>query len=192
MSKTARQAGRVTGCSNCHTCAPNRIGGPMRMIVCPECGYKRCPKANDCRNACTGSNEPGQTGSAYPAVQTLDEARVQRSTLVSTIKSEWRTDHVEDILAMVQPQRIAELEDERDELAIGMHKPDAHAPTVEQIISAIDGCEASRDEIRDMISAALADARRDAGGIVTVCQRPCRTCGPDGCADSVACPSGAR
>ena len=30
-------------------------------------------------------------------------------------------------------------------------------------------------------------ATRDAGGVVTVCQRPCR-CGPDGCADSVACP----
>jgi len=53
--------------------APNRPGGPMRMIVCSVCGNKRCPKANDCRNACTGSNEPGQPGSAYPAVPTLDE-----------------------------------------------------------------------------------------------------------------------
>lgn len=33
-------------------------------------------------------------------------------------------------------------------------------------------------------------ATRDAGGVVTVCQRPCR-CGPDMCADSVACPRGA-
>ncbi|MFS8319194.1 hypothetical protein RPF54_24860, partial [Enterobacter hormaechei subsp. xiangfangensis] len=30
-------------------------------------GNKRCPHANDHRNACTGSNEPGQEGSAYPA-----------------------------------------------------------------------------------------------------------------------------
>jgi hypothetical protein len=36
------------------------------MIVCPDCGNKRCPKANDHRHACTGSNEPGQPGSAYP------------------------------------------------------------------------------------------------------------------------------
>jgi hypothetical protein len=35
------------------------------MIVCPTCGYKRCPHANDHRNACTGSNERGQPGSAY-------------------------------------------------------------------------------------------------------------------------------
>ena len=33
-------------------------------------------------------------------------------------------------------------------------------------------------------------ATRDAGGVVTVCQRACR-CGPGGCADSVACPRGA-
>ena len=38
----------------------------MRFVVCPDCGNKRCPRANDHRNACTGSNEPGQEGSAYP------------------------------------------------------------------------------------------------------------------------------
>ncbi|WP_186083633.1 hypothetical protein [Burkholderia gladioli] len=37
-----------------------------RMIVCATCGNKRCPHANDHRHACTGSNEPGQPGSAYP------------------------------------------------------------------------------------------------------------------------------
>ncbi|MFO4449460.1 DUF551 domain-containing protein [Klebsiella quasipneumoniae subsp. quasipneumoniae] len=39
----------------------------MRFVVCPDCGNKRCPRANNHRNACTGSNEPGQEGSAYPA-----------------------------------------------------------------------------------------------------------------------------
>lgn len=37
------------------------------MILCPTCGNKRCPHASDCRYACTGSNEPGQEGSVYPA-----------------------------------------------------------------------------------------------------------------------------
>lgn len=37
------------------------------FIVCVVCGNKRCPKATDHNNDCTGSNEPGQTGSAYPA-----------------------------------------------------------------------------------------------------------------------------
>lgn len=50
----------------CHTCRPVTISD-MRFVVCPECGNKRCPHANDHRNACTGSNEPGQEGGAYPA-----------------------------------------------------------------------------------------------------------------------------
>jgi hypothetical protein len=45
------------------------IAMQSRMIVCPKCGNKRCPKANDHRNECTGSNESGQPGSAYPARQ---------------------------------------------------------------------------------------------------------------------------
>jgi len=36
-----------------------------RMIVCPVCGNKRCPKATDHNYECTGSNEPGQNGSRY-------------------------------------------------------------------------------------------------------------------------------
>ncbi len=50
----------------CRTCRPINLTD-MRFVVCPECGNKRCPHANDHRNACTGSNEPGQEGSAYPA-----------------------------------------------------------------------------------------------------------------------------
>ena len=55
----------IPGCS-CRTCRPVTMTD-MRFVVCPECGNKRCPHANDHRNACTGSNEPGQEGSAYPA-----------------------------------------------------------------------------------------------------------------------------
>lgn len=50
----------------CRTCRP-LVFNDMRFVVCPDCGNKRCPRANDHRNACTGSNEPGQEGSAYPA-----------------------------------------------------------------------------------------------------------------------------
>lgn len=49
----------------CQTCRPITLAD-MRMVVCPECGNKRCPRANSCANACTGSNAPGQPGSAYP------------------------------------------------------------------------------------------------------------------------------
>jgi hypothetical protein len=51
----------------CLTCNPMRIDDPesIRMALCPTCGNKRCPKANDHRNQCSNSNEPGQKGSAY-------------------------------------------------------------------------------------------------------------------------------
>lgn len=52
----------------CRTCRPVVLND-MRFVVCPNCGNKRCPRANDHRNACTGSNEPGQEGSAYPAAR---------------------------------------------------------------------------------------------------------------------------
>ncbi|HGF9181669.1 TPA: DUF551 domain-containing protein [Klebsiella pneumoniae] len=49
----------------CLTCRPVVLND-MRFVLCPDCGNKRCPRANDHRNACTGSNEPGQEGGAYP------------------------------------------------------------------------------------------------------------------------------
>lgn len=55
----------IPECS-CHACRPVTFAD-SRFVVCPDRGNKRCPHANDHRNACTGSNEPGQEGSAYPA-----------------------------------------------------------------------------------------------------------------------------
>jgi hypothetical protein len=48
----------------CHTCRPITISD-MRMILCPDCGNKRCPKATHHDNTCTNSNEPNQPGSCY-------------------------------------------------------------------------------------------------------------------------------
>ena len=64
----------------CHECLNAPEHGPnnsalQTMILCPGCGNKRCPRANDHRYACTGSNEPGQFGSCYhsSSCDTLDE-----------------------------------------------------------------------------------------------------------------------
>ena len=56
----------------CHSCF-KASGGVMldRMILCPECGNKRCPKASDHSFSCTGSNEPGQIGSIYSVSATV-------------------------------------------------------------------------------------------------------------------------
>lgn len=47
----------------CWSCTPDY----RLMLLCATCGNKRCPKANDHRNVCSNSNEPGQPGSAYPS-----------------------------------------------------------------------------------------------------------------------------
>jgi hypothetical protein len=61
-----------TDCGSCWVCIGDKPAGvsgltigATRMIVCSECGNKRCPHGTDHRNECTGSNEPGQEGSRY-------------------------------------------------------------------------------------------------------------------------------
>ena len=54
----------------CYNCNKDNIVGGLpfvmtRMVLCPECGNKRCPKATDHSNKCTNSNKPGQSGSRY-------------------------------------------------------------------------------------------------------------------------------
>jgi hypothetical protein len=48
----------------CHTCRPITLED-MRMVLCPQCGNKRCPRATDHTLECTHSNEAGQVGSIY-------------------------------------------------------------------------------------------------------------------------------
>lgn len=51
----------------CKACQPLSVI-QTRMIVCPVCGNKRCPRATFHENACTGSNEPGQKGSSWEGI----------------------------------------------------------------------------------------------------------------------------
>ena len=47
---------------------PNFLGLKIpstTMILCPQCGNKRCPHATDHSLPCTDSNDPGQSGSIY-------------------------------------------------------------------------------------------------------------------------------
>lgn len=55
---------RDGGCG-CHACIKARGHRAMHMIVCRQCGNKRCPHATDHNLCCTNSNEPGQAGSLY-------------------------------------------------------------------------------------------------------------------------------
>lgn len=72
----------------CATCRPiTPFGNPEdnRMVLCPTCGNKRCPHANDHRNACTNSNKPGQF--ATPA-QATPEGGHTRLDIMSLIHSQ--------------------------------------------------------------------------------------------------------
>jgi hypothetical protein len=64
------QSKEQDGCGHCHAClvGVTEHGLPVtfqRMILCPDCGNKRCPKASNHRHQCTESNEPNQRGSIY-------------------------------------------------------------------------------------------------------------------------------
>ena len=73
------------GCGSCWKCLegkPSRYGLTFpatndKMIVCVECGNKRCPKATDHTLACTGSNQPGQTGSRFTARAAIEAMEEQ-------------------------------------------------------------------------------------------------------------------
>ena len=69
MSFTEKQgrfiASWEAGLCCCYACIEKRNEVRARMILCPICGNKRCPKASDHKLDCTGSNEPGQAGSRY-------------------------------------------------------------------------------------------------------------------------------
>jgi hypothetical protein len=58
-------ASRRAGLCGCWHCMGERDEMRIRMILCPQCGCKRCPKASDHRLDCTGSNESVQPVSVY-------------------------------------------------------------------------------------------------------------------------------
>lgn len=47
---------------DCLQCFKDAGDRPRIMILCSTCGNKRCPKAEDHRYKCTGSNDPDQVG----------------------------------------------------------------------------------------------------------------------------------
>jgi len=55
------QSGRGICCWDC----ASDLERVTQMIVCPECGNKRCPRSTHHNYKCTDSNEPGQPGSRY-------------------------------------------------------------------------------------------------------------------------------
>ena len=58
------EASEVNWGCECFTCLEAGAFA-VRMVLCPSCGNKRCPKATHHDHPCTNSNEPGQPGSRH-------------------------------------------------------------------------------------------------------------------------------
>lgn len=56
---------KQAGLCCCYRCLNERNEVMAFMVVCQECGFKRCPKASNHDLPCTNSNDPGQPGSFY-------------------------------------------------------------------------------------------------------------------------------
>lgn len=73
-----------TNCSRCFDCLDEPSLSPLenptatRLIICYECGNKRCPHGTNHDNACTGSNEPGQPGSRYGGLPETPESNLRQ------------------------------------------------------------------------------------------------------------------
>ena len=92
------------GCGNCHACLVGVMENNMpvtsqRMIVCSDCGNKRCPKASNHRHKCTGSNEVGQYGSIYTAPRELSDEEIIKIRQAVKAKS---TENWADTLAFAR------------------------------------------------------------------------------------------
>lgn len=72
----------------CHQCHHDRGEWVQFMILCPECGCKRCPHATNHEHTCTGSNDSGQAGSVYGDYQVApddpDETAALKAELDAT------------------------------------------------------------------------------------------------------------
>lgn len=64
MTETCETARSKWCCRTCFKELRTEDDWPI-MFLCPTCGNKRCPKATNHELPCSGSNAPGQEGSAY-------------------------------------------------------------------------------------------------------------------------------
>lgn len=91
----------------CHKCAEGKTirGIPValsRLIVCRQCGNKRCPHASDHDLACTGNNEPGQAGSIFPKTSYVTLPENLNGLADAAFKMVDRGEDPSDVLRMIE------------------------------------------------------------------------------------------
>lgn len=121
---------RPGGCS-CAACKPLSLES-MRMIVCEQCGSKRCPHATDHRLACTNSNDSGQAGSSYgrllvagPTVACAEDLEL----IASRLESFAPNGPAQDGVLLLQAARICRQVAAQESYGGGPTLPDPHPIT---------------------------------------------------------------
>lgn len=154
-----------------------RLAGPQdARVACCTCGYEWV------------AGQDGSHSCSRQMAGTIARLTAERDDLVRAKRTLERAGYTDNGVELWKPplgpsaspllERIAELEAERD--ALESQAGESRA----SYIRLAEECEELRRELRLLRPNGAAAC--DAGGVVTVCQRPCR-CGPDGCADS-GCP----
>jgi hypothetical protein len=146
----------------CETCRPNTMAH-SRMILCPVCGNKRCPRATHHDNACTGSNEPGQKGSSWENYPTPgaggagDVGELERLARAAT-PGPWHVQGVgiggiEDtdgnVIAQAQQFKpVRNKDDLNDRIQNAAFIAAANPAAVLALIDRVRAAEAERDEVQ--------------------------------------------
>lgn len=137
--------GLESNCGNCWACLEllPKVEGDVfdsrfcRMVVCAQCGNKRCPKANNHWHECSGSNEPGQPGSAYADAPVA--APPAQPTAVEPIEAALKAR-----IAALPDDKLSALWDNLQKLA---DAPDEPMPTDEKLIAYVRHDDGSRTPI---------------------------------------------
>lgn len=88
----------------CASCVAEAGVSAWWMIVCDECGNKRCPHGTDHRHECTGSNEPGQVGSGYARM--TSDAHIETITDPAAIRATDEPDERGDFPCCTTPAPV--------------------------------------------------------------------------------------
>jgi hypothetical protein len=83
-----RLARMVLESCGCHACLAKLGEESQFMVLCRECGCKRCPKATNHRHDCTRSNDSGQVGSSY-GTECEQECCTEYRTFMAQRAAEW-------------------------------------------------------------------------------------------------------
>jgi hypothetical protein len=156
-------------CRHCIRERGDTIGGLPRevceFIACAVCGNKRCPHANDHRNACTNSNEPGQSGSAYPASSATNAGQSTVKPVILEQMRDLASQHKMALVPLHVTRAMQEVMDDDGwawEDLLGAAEAIADDEYAE-IVQGLGGLQSRIDQLETLLAATPAQATPEGG-----------------------------